>query len=187
MYYINKDRLASGRGREELNKNQISALFVGMGGAGKGFRMPSPKRAVGIVAWGAACVGQGLPALRAWRSEAAQRTWREFVFSHRGQQSRKCDALAGNCTGKLGMKWAVGWRCCCKGTVTTRVLLGSGGPLSPSPHPSELQRGRGGTEEEPAPLRLSPRGVNPAVPRKPARFSGQIVLVAPGAGMKEKI
>lgn len=186
MYYINKDRLASGRGREELNKNQISAMFMGMGGAGKGFRMPSPKRAVGIVTWGAACVGQGLPALRAWRSEAAQCGGN--LCSHTGaRQSRKCDALAGNCMEKLGMKWAVGWRCCCKETVTTRVLLGSGGPLSPSLHPSELQRGRGGTEEEPAPLRLSPRGVNPAVPRKPARFSGQIVLVAPGARMKEKI
>lgn len=64
-------------------------MYMGMGEAGKGFRMPSPKGAVGIVTWGAACVGQGLLALR---SEAAQRTWSEFVFSLRvpAEQEMRC-------------------------------------------------------------------------------------------------
>lgn len=121
MYYINKDRLASSRGRGELNKNQVSAMIMGKGEAGNGFKMPSPKRAVGIVPG-----APSAPGLEIYGMNLCSHT--------RSQQSRKCDELTGAlrnigniCMEILGRKWAVGmelgWKYCCEGTVRSWVLL----------------------------------------------------------------
>lgn len=106
------------------------------------------------------------------------------------------------------------WRGCSEGTATAAAgtFAWLMGPFSPSPRPFELQRGsadgrnlpcqirrgRWGTAEERsgrASLRHGPctfgvfwevRDVNPAVPTKFPRFSGQIVLVAPGMSTNGK-
>lgn len=122
---------------------------MGKGEAGKGFRMPSPKRAVGFVTWDGAWVGQGL---QARKSEAAQGTWNEFVFSHRVPAEQEMSGALRNIGNGsmeiLGMKWAAarglsppGCSCPCPHAINPLSCRGAGDELWRSQHPSDSAPG----------------------------------------------